>query len=692
MRPAFLGSPTPLLLTRRASLFLGGSVGAGLAPLCTLYATIPRRQRTTTQMSLSTETEKAAMEVATTVRAPRALGHEMKYRAVGGLRRWARGWRLLRQVRGRLSKGTILVAKIGGSMPDAEPARTLFSVMGRQSGTSLEALTSALRLAAHDPRIGGVFVVVEALSCGWAKLLEIRRHLHYVQDAGKQVTVFAESGEAKEFFVGMGFEFYMAPLGTLGLRGFAVSATFVRGVLDKIGVSPQVERIGNYKSAGDQLSRTEMSVEQREMLESLLGEIESTWTEAVSDACGVTEAAVREIVERAPWDIGEYVEAGLLTGTKYLSEVREMLILRQQRKSESEKEEDVLNRGLKTVSLKTYRRRTREKMLGIGGPSAKRIGLIRANGAITSGSSGRSPVMGETLGSDSLVKLLRKAGEDKRIVAVVIRCDSPGGSALASDIVYREVRRLREKKPVIASMGDVSASGGYYISMGASDVVAENLTLTGSVGVVLAKLALGQLYDKIGYQKETLSIGKYAQLLADERSFTEEEAQYWRGFAEMSYKSFVTKAAEARGKSYEEMHEVAQGRVWTGRQAKDRGLVDHIGGLAKAVEVAKSRADMTDTPFVRVQSISEPYGLAKLLGLETTDIRALDAYGVNAPLAIAEFGATLDGTSPLVRFLAAAVAHMPGIAGITRTDEGGENVFGRLMDAFVTRAIENKEK
>ncbi len=676
---AFLATPTALGST---SLF-----GSAVPRLCAARPPSPSHPHRRAMATISPPPATDAAPTTAEPRVPSALGHEMEFTPVTGMRRLARGWRLLRQIRGRLERGTILTLRIGGEVPDAEPQRTLFDMATAKSkGTSLEAITDGLRLAAHDPRIGGVLIVIDPLSCGWARVLEIRRHLQYFAAAGKQVTVFMEQGGPKEFFLGMGFDLYVPPLGNLNLMGFTVSATFVRGVLDKVGVAPEVERIGKYKSAGDQLARTEMSDAQREMLQSILTEIDDVWVTSVSEACGVPESVVREIVERAPMRMEEYMNAGLVKGLKYLSEVRDTLTLAQQRKNENEKEDDVLERGLKTVQLRNYRRRTKEKMLGLAGPAGKKIALIRANGAITSGKSGSSPVSGQSLGSDSLVPLIRKAAEDKKIAAVVIRCDSPGGSALASDIIYEEVRRLGKKKPVVASMGDVSASGGYYLSMAAGDVVAESLTLTGSVGVVLAKLTLGNLYEKVGYSKQRLAIGKYASLFADERSFTEDEAEYWREYASVAYKSFVDKAAKSRGKSFEEMDEVAQGRVWTGRQALERGMIDHVGGLRKAIEVAKEKAGI-EGDFVTVKTITEPQGLAKILGLEGNDEVAVPkTFGIDAPLVISEVGPLLDGPSPVVTFLAGAAAAAPEFSAWTDGAASGTmvgNVFGSVLIAAV---------
>lgn len=611
--------------------------------------------------------------------APSALGHELVFKEVGPLRRFARAWRLARQIRGRLSKGTVLKITVGGEVPDADPPMSFLNLGASTSkNASLEAFTEGIRLAAHDPRISSLYLTLEDLNCGWARVFEMRRHLQYFASTGKSVTVYMEGGGAKEFFLAMGFELYLPPLGTLSMRGFQASGTFLRGVLDKVGVSPQVERIGKYKSAGDQISRKDMSEAQREVIQSLLDEINAVWVKSVSEVCAITEEDVIDIVNRAPWEMEEYVKAGLVTGLKYESEVRDLLKLRQQRRDGNEPEEKVMKRQFKSVNLKQYRRRTNERRLGIGG--RRRIALIRANGAITSGKSGSGGLGGETIGSDTMVSLIRKAKRDKRVEALVIRCDSPGGSALASDIVFAELKRLG--KPFCVSCGDVSASGGFYIAM-AGEIVAENLTITGSVGVVLAKLSLGDLYKKIGYTKETLSIGKYSELLTDHRTFTEDEAAYFRSGAEIAYKSFVTKAAEARGKTYDEMHEVAQGRVWLGNQAKERGLVDHIGGLDKAIQRVKEMAGIPEDEFVRIVKIKKGSSFAQRLGLDF-DEDARVRFDVDAPLFMTDVSPTLSGLNPVTRFVAASVeSAIEDLAGEgALSGVAGKIVAGTLRSIF----------
>lgn len=511
----------------------------------------------------------------------------------------------------------MLVLRVGGDLAEAEAGGGFFD-FDKEAEPTLPALMRGLRLAAHDPRIEHLYMRVDALNCGWGKVLEVRRHLEYFVESGKEVTVFMEGGGEKEFFLTCGLkgtQVFLPPEGGLSLRGFMSGGSFVRGVLEKIGVDAQVERIGVYKSAGDQLGRKTMSEDQKMVVKSLLAEVKKVFVGSVAATKGMEEEKVVEILDRGIQSMAEYAEEGLITGVKYEGEIEDDLKRRfKAKKGETPENDDekILKRKLTTVQFGGYVKRTNEKMLGLAGK--QKIAVIRAAGAITSGKDGNSPAFGKTIGSESVIKLLRQAGEDDKIKAVVLRVDSPGGSALASDVMFEEVKRLAKKKPVIASMVSVAASGGYYIAMGCDDIVCENAAITGSVGVVTAKLALGELYKKIGFTKQSFSEGKYAELLADERSFNNDEAEYFKKGTEAAYKSFVGKAAESRNFSYDDMHARAQGRVWTGSQALEKGLVDHLGGYWKAIEVAKKAADITDD-FVRVEEIKDQPGLLAQLGL-----------------------------------------------------------------------------
>lgn len=608
-----------------------------------------------------------------------ALGHRMIFKEVRGMRRWMRGPRFFLRLRGRLPLNSTLVLRIGGQLSEESPPTGL--TLKEPTYPTLPQLCQGLRLAAHDPRISHIHMRVDSLLCGWGKILEVRRHLEYYAQSGKTASVFMETGSEKEFFLTCGIancEVYVPPEGGLSLRGFSASGSFIRGVLEKIGVDPQVERIGKFKSAGDQLGRKDMSAEQRSVLESLLSQMQDMWVSCVATTKGMPREKVLDIVDQGLLEMKDYVDAGLIHGIKYEDEIFEDLKLRFKRTSNDENIEDILKRNLSTTTLPRYCRRTSEKLLGLGGK--KKIAVIRANGAIMSGTNGNSPILGQTIGSESMLKRLAKVKEDESIKAVILRVDSPGGSALASDIIYHAVQKLAKVKPVIASMVDVAASGGYYISMGVP-IVAENSTLTGSIGVVTAKLSLGDLYKRIGFSKEVLSKGRYAELEVDCRSFTEEEATYFRNSTERAYKSFVSKAASSRGVDFDTLDKVAQGRVWTGKQALENGLVDEVGGFWRAVELAKEKAGIEDE-FVRLQEMRERKSPLSYLGLgATSSSKAMEqvpqALLSGQPLAICDVSPTLDrahgvdaGLSPLQKLAAAtifeAMSSVPGSKAFVR--------------------------
>lgn len=373
----------------------------------------------------------------------------LTYERVVGFRRFLQSWRLARVVRARVAKNSVLAFNLGGSLPETSPPALPFR---SAPATSLESVTNALRHAAHDPRVSAVYVRLEGFSCGWAKLQELRRHLDYFRAAGKTITVFMETGGEKEYFVALSAdEVFVPPTGMLVLRGFMGGGSFLRGVLEKVGVDPQVQRRGVYKSAGDQLARKDMSDAQREVVESILDATYERFVSAVAEARSKDPADVRAFLDRAPFEMQDYEDEGYFK-LKYEDEVLDML----KRRHNDGSEEKQLKAPLKSVSLKKYGRVT-DKLLALSGKT--RVAVVRASGAITSGKNGSSPVMGPTLGSESVVSVIRKLRLDDKIKAVVLRIDSPGGSALASDVMWREIRKCCEVKPVIASMSDVAASG-----------------------------------------------------------------------------------------------------------------------------------------------------------------------------------------------------------------------------------------
>uniref|UniRef100_A0A803MXI2 Peptidase S49 domain-containing protein n=1 Tax=Chenopodium quinoa TaxID=63459 RepID=A0A803MXI2_CHEQI len=446
-------------------------------------------------------------------------------------------------------------------------------------GLSLPQICENFIKAAYDPRISGVYLHIESLNCGWGKVEEIRRHILDFRKSGKFVVGYLPTCGEKEYYLASACEeVYAPPSAYFRLYGLTVQASFLGGIFEKVGIEPQVERIGKFKSAGDQLTRKSISEENREMLTTLLDNIYGNWLDKISAAKGKNKDDVEKFINEGVYKIERLKEEGWITNINYDDEVVSML----KERLGIEKE--------KKLPMVDYRRYSGVKKwtLELSG-GKERIAVIRASGSI---SRVRGPLSSSTSGivAEQLIEKIRSVRESKRYKAAIIRIDSPGGDALASDLMWREIRLLAAEKPVIASMGDVAASGGYYMAMGAVTIVAENLTLTGSIGVVTGKFNLGKLYEKIGFNKEIISRGKFAELTAaEQRSFRPEEAELFAKSAQHAYTQFRDKAAYSRSMP---MEENAQGRVWTGSDAASRGLVDALGGMGRAVAIAKQKANI----------------------------------------------------------------------------------------------------
>ncbi|URE34764.1 Peptidase family S49 [Musa troglodytarum] len=469
----------------------------------------------------------------------------------------------------RVKKGSVLSMRLRGQISDQ--LKTRFS-----SGLSLPQICENFIKAAYDPRVSGIYLEIEPLSCGWAKIDEIRRHIQYFKKSG---------------------------------------------VLEKVGIQPEIQRIGRYKSAGDQLSRKSMSKEVCEMLTTLLDNIYENWLETISSTQGKKREEIEDFLNTGVYQVERLKEEGYITNILYDDEVRSMLKARLGQKDKKD---------LFMVDYSKYSN-VRKWTLGLQG-GKDQIAIIRASGSI---SRTRSPlsVSGSGIISEQLIEKIRSIRESERYKAVILRIDSPGGDALASDLMWREIRLLAASKPVIASMSDVAASGGYYMAMAAEAIVAEKLTLTGSIGVVTGRFSLNKLYERIGFNKEIISRGKYAELnAADQRPFRPDEAELFEKSAQNAYRLFRDKAAFSRSMTVDRMEEVAQGRVWSGKDAASRGLVDAIGGFSTAVAMAKHKANIPQDRQVKLVEVSKrspslPELLSgignSLLGLDKTVKEAL---------------------------------------------------------------------
>ncbi|GJR27953.1 serine protease SPPA, chloroplastic [Tanacetum coccineum] len=488
----------------------------------------------------------------------------------------------------RVKKGSVFTLKLRGQISDQ--VKTRFS-----SGLSLPQICENLIKAAYDPRISGVYLHIETLNCGWGKIEEIRRHILDFKKSGKFIIAYAPLWGEKEYYLGCACEeLYAPPSAYFSLYGLTAQAQFLGGVLEKVGVQPQVQRIGKYKSAGDQLTRKNISEENREVLTTLLDNIYGNWVDKISQAKGKKKEDIENFINEGVYQIEKLKADGWITDIKYDDEVTSMLKTKLGIAEEKK---------LPIVDYKKYSR-VKKSTVGLSG-GKDQIAVIRASGSI---SRVRGPFSSPSSGiiAEQFIEKIRTVRESKRYKAVIIRIDSPGGDALASDLMWREIRLLAASKPVVASMVDVAASGGYYMAMAAQTIVSENLTLTGSIGVVTGKFNLGKLYERIGFNKEIISKGRYSELTAaDQRPFRPDEEKLFAESAMNSYKQFRNKAAFSRSMSEDKMEEYAQGRVWTGNDAASRGLVDAIGGFSRAIAIAKQKANIPQDKQVKLVELSK---------------------------------------------------------------------------------------
>ena len=500
-------------------------------------------------------------------------------------------------------KNSVLVLKVSGPIPDHLPENPAMELFGVKEPLSLSGLVTQLRKAKVDERIGGVILDINFPEMGWAKAEELRDAVKDFRASGKPVYAFMELGMNKEYFIATSAEkIFMPPAGDLYVNGLAANAMFYRGTLDKLGVEPEVIQIGKYKNAPDQYTRKDMSEGQREVINAILDEYYVRMVDAIAEARSKSADEVKALIDNAPYFGGDAKEQGLIDGSLYREQVYSEM---KSRLGYEEGEE------LRKITAVDYRDVPSDS-LGIN--KGERVAVIFAAGPINVGSSTQDPFSGETLGSDTIVKAVNSAADDESIKAIVLRVDSPGGSALASDQMWYALEQAKAKKPVVVSMGDVAASGGYYIACNANKIVAQQTTITGSIGVFLGKPVIKGMYDWMGISNEYVMRGKNAGVFRETERWTAEERAKMQTAADSIYfDAFLPKVAAGRNMTVEQANTLGQGRVWTGTQAKANGLVDEIGGLEKAISIAKELAGIPADKEVRRVVYPEPRNLIETL-------------------------------------------------------------------------------
>ncbi|MFN9368333.1 MAG: signal peptide peptidase SppA [Planctomycetia bacterium] len=595
-----------------------------------------------------------------------------------------------------LALATLLAAAFGlpcrsadpsPSVKDREPAGSAAEGQRRKSSTSIAHIHLAGRIpegvgqggmladvrphlhriveridkAAKDDRVKGLLLSIDGPNLGRARADEIRAAIGRLRKAGKPVAAHLVSGDPVHYAVALACDsIAMPPAATLEITGVRAEMTFFKSMLDRLGVQAEILQVGDFKGAAEPLTRDGMSPQLRQQYESWIGDLYEQLVDGIAVGRGLPAARVRELVDIGVFTPGAAAEAKLIDAVAYEDAVFADLARRSEAEAprlardygERKLDKDFSGVGGLVKLVEMLSGQGQDRPAGKG----KRVAIIHVSGAIQGGEGKDDLFGGGTAGSDTVIEAIRDAEKNDDVAAIVLRIDSPGGSALASDLIWREAERAR--KPVVASLSDIAASGGYYIAVAADRVVAAPGTLTGSIGVVGGKMVIGKGLEKIGVSTDVVSKGRNAGWLSGRKPFTEAEKEAFLGSMKDVYLLFTTKVAAGRKLDMEKVAALAEGRVFTGRMAKEAGLVDRLGTLEDAIDEARSLAGLPANEPLERMLLPEPRGLFDDL-----------------------FGATQGGTTPAVAAIAAdplaalretikvRIAAIPGLAGLVRDSE-----------------------
>ena len=488
-----------------------------------------------------------------------------------------------------LKRANLLEMEVIGELVEYKPRLGMIERYLTRAPVRFSDLLFALKEAEKDPRIKALLLRVGDNTLGWARAQELREAVISFRASGKKAFAYLEEAGTLEYFLATSCDWIILPSSqTLDLLGLLSEVIYFKGTLDKLEIKPEFFQAGKYKSAIEPYTRKSMSKEHREALESVLDSLYQELVGAISSARNLKPEQVKKLIDQAPHLAEEAKEKGLVDQVLYFDQLEEML-------------EEILSEPVRKIGAEQY---YRLRLLSRAGLESFRkrpeIALVYGTGVIQSGSESGWEQWDQTLTCEQMLKTLRSIREDQKIKAVILRIDSPGGSGLASDLLWREVHLIRQNKPLIVSMGDIAASGGYYLAMEGEPILAQPTTLTGSIGVIAGKVNLRGLYHKVGMKKEQLKRGANADLFSDYSSLEGGKRGKLRRELEYFYQSFVEKASQARKMKKSHLEKSAQGRVWTGRQAKELGLIDEFGGLWRAIELAKAKIGLSPEERVKI--------------------------------------------------------------------------------------------
>lgn len=563
---------------------------------------------------------------------------------------------------GPVEDSSVLRMKLNGPIPEYVRSSGFDELFGTPPVTVRQHVFN-LEKAAKDKRIKGVLIELDSLEgTGWAKVEEIRDALVEFKKSGKFVYVFSEHLSEREYALAIAADSIIMPKDSwFEFNGLSTDISHYPGLLEKLGIEVQYFRYGKYKSvSGEQSGRKAFTEPVKEMIRENMNLTFNHFIDAVAQYRKLDAANLKELVEQGRTKSDWAFENKLIDQLGYWDEVEG--ILRDKTGITDKKDK------LKFVSASRYRN-VDPNDAGLA-DGKHTFALIYSSGLIVAGKGSEDPLGGDsTQGSDPLIKSIRRAVEDDDVKAIIFRVDSPGGAGLGCDYVRREIALAREKKPVIVSMSDVAASGGYWVSMDATAIVAQPTTATGSIGIYTVIPSLGGLYEKLGLNNETFKIGAHADQLVAARVMTDEEAKQWDTDLFASYNRFVSLAAAGRHMDVEKMQEFAQGRTWYGSQAKENGLVDELGGFPVAIKVARAKANIPDSETVSL----------KLFDKKKTFFEQLfdrdDEDDESPELAVTVLAKTVEasGLRPLFK-------KVPGLSGFTRQLLQGDETLFPMME------------
>ncbi len=496
-----------------------------------------------------------------------------------------------------------LVMRVGGNLVETPPNDVIGQVTGGVRAQTVRDYVDMLHRAKSDSRIDSVLLVPTPFdSPYWGKVQELRDAVLDFRKSGKRITAFLEDSGEREYYLATACDrIFMMPSSTLDVKGIASYEVFLRGTLDKIGAVADFEHIAEYKTAPNQLTEKTFTPAHREMSEALNHDMYEQLVRGIAEGRKKRVEDVRALIDNGPFLPDEALRGGLVDGLSYEDQLDDKGVVSKTGTVEGE-----------DYARSRFRARSSR---------APRVAVIYVSGVIAGGDGGFDPLNGEVVGSKTLVEAIRAVRADASIQAIILRVDSPGGSSTASDAIWRELVVTRDQKPgrpMVASMSDLAASGGYYLAVAAPQIVAQPATLTGSIGIFGGKIVTGGTYSKLGANIEALSIGRNAEMESPVRPFNDSERQKLREELRTFYDQFVQKVASSRKMSAERVETLARGRVWTGLQAKSIGLVDALGGLDDAIALAKQKAGIPAGTDVELVNYPARKSLLELLAQQVS--------------------------------------------------------------------------